>query len=210
MEKFSISILTLVFVTAVTYGIQYAYFVYFYELDEESKAYIAEKDPHKKMILLKASMAKNDYSRWVSLDEAAELAYKIKDYEGAKNYALESLSLSSSHISDWNYGNSIHNSNMTRGRISLRNGDLNKAKDYLLASAKSPGSPQLATFGPSLKLADELLQNNESTAVLSYLHSISRFWEMDDGCIKRFISQIENNEKPKLRNCCCKSKKQST
>lgn len=207
MKKIALSALALIFITLVTYGVYFIYFVYFYELDEESKAYIAEKDPHKKMSLLKATMDEDSYNRWVSLDEAAELAYKIKDYEGAKKYALESLSLSSSHISDWNYGNSIHNSNMILGRISLRNGDFNEAKKYLLASAKSPGSPQLDTFGPSLKLADELLQNNESTAVLSYLHSISRFWEMDNGCIERFISQIENNEKPKLYNCSCRSKK---
>lgn len=207
MKKIALSALALISITLVTYGVYFIYFVYFYELDKESKAYIAEKDPHKKMSLLKATMDEDSYSRWVSLDEAAELAYKIKDYEGAKNYALESLSLSSKHMSDWNYGNSIHNSNMVLGRISLINGDIKKAKGYLLASAKSPGSPQLDTFGPSLKLANELLQVNENGTVLSYLHSISSFWKMDDGCIKRFISQIENNEKPKLYNCGCRSKK---
>lgn len=204
MKKIVLSALILVSAIIAAYTAFYVYAVYFYEVDEETRAYIDEKDPHKKMSLLEAIMGEDDYSRWAWLDDAAELAYEIEDYEKAKNYALESLSLSSNHMTDWNYGNAIHNSNMVLGRISLTNGDISKAKEYLLESAESSGSPQLDTFGPSLELANELLQANEKDTVLSYLNSILNFWEMDNGCVRHFINQIENNEKPKLCNCSCR------
>jgi tetratricopeptide (TPR) repeat protein len=206
MKKITLSILIVIAIPILAYVGLYVYAVYFYEADPVTQAYLDEKDPNKKMVLLENILNEDEYSRWAWLDDAAELAYKIEDYEKAKAYSKESLSLSSNHQNDWNYGNSIHNSNMVLGRLSLKDGDTEKAKEYLLESAKSKGSPQLDTFGPSLKLANELLIAGERDAVLSYLHSISQFWEMDDGCVSQWITQIENNETPKLCNCGCSCK----
>lgn len=154
--------------------------------------------------MLEVTLNQDEYSRWAWLDEAAELAYRTKQYEKAKGYALESLSLSGRHKDDWNHGNSIHNANMVLGRLRLRKGDVEKAKDYLLRSAESQGSPQLDTFGPSLELANQLLLAGKRDAVLRYLESISSFWEMDNGCIEEWIAQIENNQTPELCNCKCR------
>ncbi len=204
MKKIALSILIFISIPILVYVAIYIHAVYFYEADPATQAYFDEEDPKKKMELLESILNEDEYSRWAWLDDAAELAYKIEDYEKAKTYSLESLSLSSNHLDDWNYGNSIHNSNMVLGRLSLKDGDTKKAKEYLLESAKSKGSPQLDTFGPSLKLANELLIAGERQAVLSYLNSISTFWEMDDGCVKRWIKKIEHNETPELCNCSCK------
>lgn len=179
----------------------FIYTVYLYESGVTTQAFLDERDPKKRMMLLEDLLNEDEYSRWAWLDDAAELAYQIEDYDKAKKYSLESLSISGNYISDWNYGNSIHNANMILGRLSLRDGDVNKAKEYLLESAKSKGSPQLDTFGPSLALAKELLDIGEKTVVLSYLKSITLFWQMDKGCVKRWIKQIENDEIKKSCPC---------
>ncbi len=206
MKKIALSILLVIAIPILAYIGLNVYAVYFYEVGSATQEYFNEKDPVKKMELLENFLNKDEYSRWAWLDDAAELAYEIEDYEKAKAYSKESLLLSSNHKNDWNYGNSIHDSNMVLGRLSLKDGDTEKAREYLLESAKSRGSPQLNTFGPSLKLANELLIVGERDVVLSYLHSISQFWEMDDGCVSKWISQIENNETPKLCDygCGCK------
>lgn len=90
---------------------------------------------------------------------------------------------------------------MVLGRLSLRNGNIDKAKEYLLNSAQSKGSAQLDTFGPSLKLANELLEIGEKEVVLKYLRAITAFWEMDRGCVSKWIKEIESNKISKLCNC---------
>lgn len=204
MKKVIISILAIIAIPILVYIGFVFHAVYFHESDPLTQAYLDEKDPIKKMELLENILNENEYSRWAWLDDAAELAYKIEDYKRAKAYSIESLALSEKHLNDWNYGNSIHNSNMVLGRLSLKEGDVEKAKEFLLASSKSKGSPQLDTFGPSLKLANELLLASEREAVLRYLDSISQFWEMDNGCVKRWIKEINSNETPKLCNISCR------
>jgi tetratricopeptide (TPR) repeat protein len=206
MKKIALSILIVIAIPILAYVGISVYAMYFYEADPATQAYLNEKDPKKKLELLENILDEDQYSRWAWLDDAAELAYETEAYEKAKAYSLESLSLSGNYQYDWNYGNSIHNSNMVLGRLSLKDGDIEKAKEYLLESAKSKGSPQLDSFGPSLKLANELLIAGERDVVLSYLHSISMFWEMDDGYVSQWITQIENNETPKLCNCGCSCK----
>ena len=45
-------------------------------------------------------------------------------------------------------------------------------------SGDTPGSPQLNSFGPSMRLARELLRSGESEAVLAYFAQCRRFWKM--------------------------------
>lgn len=204
MKKFISAIL--IFFGAITVGYVgvYVYAVYFYKPDALTQAYLDEKDPHQKLVLLEKKLNSDSYERWAWLDDAAELAYKVEDYEKAHNYASESISLSNRYESDWNYGNSIHNSNMVLGRLALKEGSVEHAKEYLKRAGDSRGSPQLDTFGPDMQLADDLLNQGEKDAVLSYLSSINKFWEMDDGCVDRWIKQIKSGEKPKLCKCSCK------
>jgi hypothetical protein len=170
--------------------------------DQLMHAFICERDQHKQMWYME-TILEDKFSRWSWLDDASELAYEIKYYEKSRMYALESLAKADDQVDSWNYGNAIHNSNVVLGRLSLREGDLEKAKEHLLKAAKSKGSPQLDTFGPSLELANELLTLEERGVVLQYLSSIGSFWEMDDGKVKKWIKKIENNEIPNLcnRNC---------
>ncbi len=69
-----------------------------------------------------------------------------------------------------------HEANTVLGRVALQEGDLKTAKIYLLKSAKTPGSPQLKSFGPNFSLARELLEKGEKSAVLEYLDMVGKFW----------------------------------
>ena len=77
---------------------------------------------------------------------------------------------------DWNYGNLIHDAHIVRGTVLLRRGDLHGAEAELRAAAKSPGSPQLDSFGPDLSLAWDLLTRGRDRAALDYLDGVSGFW----------------------------------
>ena len=79
---------------------------------------------------------------------------------------------------NWNYGNAIHHANTVLGRVSLVMGDYIKAKQYLQASAKTPGSPQLKNFGPNMTLAKEILiHKGEKQPVVAYIDATLVFWK---------------------------------
>ncbi len=77
---------------------------------------------------------------------------------------------------DWNYGNLVHWGHIIRGHACLQENDVVGAQADLRAAGRTPGSPQLNSFGPDLWLAWTLLKQGEDEAVLDYLHEISRFW----------------------------------
>jgi hypothetical protein len=77
---------------------------------------------------------------------------------------------------NWNYGNAIHAGNIVLGRIALTEGEMAQAKQFLFAAGRTPGSPQLNTFGPDMTLAKDLLAKGEKEAVLEYFELCSKFW----------------------------------
>jgi hypothetical protein len=60
--------------------------------------------------------------------------------------------------------------------VALREDDPDGAKEFLLESGKTPGSPQLNSFGPTFVLAAELLRRGEKGTVLEYLDLVAEFW----------------------------------
>lgn len=98
------------------------------------------------------------------------------DYPKAQRYAQQLLEDAVLYHKDWNYGNAIFYANIALGRVELAAGHIDQANKYLLAAGKTPGSPQLDSFGPSFDLAAALLQRNQKQAVLKYLSEVSQFW----------------------------------
>ncbi len=137
-------------------------------------------------------------SRFYNLNSLIDAAYKAKDFRKVRELAKENLALAAVYRCNWNYGNAIYDTNRILGLISLKDGDVNAAVSYLLQAGKSPGSPQLDTFGPNLDLANELLKRGQVTAVTAYLHEIRSFWTMDSGQIANWLSQIKKGKKPEL------------
>ena len=100
---------------------------------------------------------------------------------------------------NWNYGNAIHEANRILGLISLDEMDIEAAASFLIEAGKSPGSPQLDTFGPELDLANELLKAGRSEAVIAYLNGIRQFWEGNEKRVDKWLLKIEKGEKPHLK-----------
>ena len=114
--------------------------------------------------------------RFYLLNDLGQHAFTAGELEKAEGYALELLKQAEQRPDDWNYGNAIHDGHTTLGRLALRNGEPEQAVEHLASAGRTPGSPQLNSFGPNLSLADELLKAGERDAVLDYLDAIERFW----------------------------------
>lgn len=137
-------------------------------------------------------------SRFYSLEDRIAEAYRANDFSKVKELAKENLGLATVYRCNWNFGNAIHDTNRVLGLVSLKNGDIDAASNYLLKAGKSSGSPQLNTFGPELDLANELLQLGKAEAVKSYLKDIKIFWKMNNGQVDAWLAEIEKGGKPHL------------
>jgi hypothetical protein len=122
--------------------------------------------------------------------------FNAKAYEDAVTTARSYLAEASFYRCNWNYGNAIHDANVALGMAALKRGNRAEALEYLGRAGKSPGSPQLDSFGPTMHLAKELAAAGEREAVLSYLDGVKRFWKMDQGAIERWKSDIRAGRHP--------------
>ena len=95
-----------------------------------------------------------------------------------------------------NYGNAIQDANLVLGRLALRAGKIKAAEEYLIAAGKSPGSPQMDSFGPNLTLAKDLLDKGERETVLEYFMLCHRFWKMDRGRLEDWMQQVMDGMNP--------------
>lgn len=117
-------------------------------------------------------------NRFYNLRKLMESAFDDGELIESKKLAEEYLKMASSKKTDWNYGNAIHHGNLILGRISLKKGEIEEAKKYLIKAGRTPGSPQLNSFGPNMKLAKELLEVGESEIVIKYLELCKDFWNI--------------------------------
>lgn len=161
------------------------------------KAIGYERDAEKRLSLIKEQLDNfNEEQRFTILTIASKTAFDVQDYSSAKKYAEELLKLSEKFQGTWNYGNAIHDGNMVLGRLALVNKDKNLAKDYLLKSGGTPGSPQLNSFGPDMSLANDLLNHDIKAPVIEYLEMCKKFWEMDDGRLDSWSASIRGGGRP--------------
>ena len=113
-----------------------------------------------------------DPARQSSLTELASLAldaFEAGDNIKAQKWAQELARHDDPHA--------IHHGNVILGRLALKNGNLEEAKERLLAAGKNPGSPALGSFGPNMMLARELLMKGEKEVVLQYFDECGKFWD---------------------------------
>lgn len=140
-----------------------------------------------------------------------DLAYRLSDAEGkeslltslaksallaclndeAKKFAMMMLD---DDAEGWDYGNRIHHGNLILGRLALLEGKIDEAKSRLLLAGKTPGSPQLGSFGPNMQLAKELLERGESDVVLEYFALCKEFWGCGD--VQPWVDDVKSNRIP--------------
>ena len=138
-------------------------------------------------------------SHWLcvlGLPSVAEHSFRHRRFDEASAKALQLLQFAEAKPNDWNYGNAVHKAHLVLGRVALARGDLETAGAELLASARVPGSPQLASFGPNMQLALELLQADRKDIVLEYFSLCDKFWETGEAQLRSWSSDIENGRLP--------------
>ena len=134
-------------------------------------------------------------NRYNMLADAAKLAVRVSKWDDARRYAQELLR-SSTDPKNWNYGNAVFFSNMVLGQVALHQRNMDAAAAFLLAAGKTPGSPQLDSFGPNMSLAKDLFEAGEHRAVLTFFEECRTFWKMDRGKLKQWADEVNSNRLP--------------
>ncbi|HWM91237.1 MAG TPA: RNA polymerase subunit sigma-24 [Thermoanaerobaculia bacterium] len=128
------------------------------------------------------------------LTQVASVALEAGEVAKARGYAEEIIGKTGS--GNWNDGDMLHQGNLVLGRIALRNGDVTKAKEHLLAAGKVSGSPVLGSFGPNMRLAKELLEKGEREVVLEYFRLCGSFWKKDE--LKVWAKEVRAGKIPEF------------
>ena len=130
------------------------------------------------------------------LPDMAKAALEAGQLDKAADYANQMLAATGD---DWNKGNMIYYGNFVLGMLAVRKGDLRTAENYLLAAGDTPGSPQLNSFGPNMRLANELLDRGRKDAVLTFLKKCLKFWTISTSPCSRWIQEMEKGQTPDFR-----------
>jgi hypothetical protein len=138
-------------------------------------------------------------SRLHTLPARAKAAFAAGELTIARKLAQECLALATSaELPEYfhNDGNAIHYSHLVLGRVALREGDLELAKAHLIESGHTTGSPNLASFGPNMSLAKEMLEKGGREVVLEYLELCGRFWRMGSEMLAEWATEIVQGKVP--------------
>lgn len=128
-----------------------------------------------------------------ALRDAAKAYFEVKKYDEARKYAEQLLSLLRENPKDdivVIYGGAFYDSHMVLGRIDLINGKPELAIEHLFEAAKTPGDAALASFGPNMCLAKELLEKGYKKPVITFLINCKRFWKFEEGKIDKWLNEI--------------------
>jgi len=162
------------------------------------KGVIKRRLDKKKKLYARDPKCISDSDAHIILKDLAWEEFNNGNLDQAVIYSNELLRLNSIVEENWNYGNAIHHSHTILGLVSLESFDLANAKKHLLLSSRTPGSPQLNTFGPRFTLAQKLINLEEYETVEKYLINCRRFWNLEKGRISRWLEEIESGKKPQF------------
>jgi len=141
-----------------------------------------------------------DHMRFDVFTEAVKQSFKLGDTEDAPGFASNVFAMLPQFTNDWNYGNAVQNANLVCGRIAVKEGRIADAKRYLLEAGKTPGSPQLRSFGPDMSLAKDLLEKGERDVVLQYFELCRKFWKLDRGQLDKWSQEVKDGKTPDFGN----------
>jgi hypothetical protein len=161
----------------------------FYEgrLSDHKLAYGAWQDVYKLV---------GEEERLRMLPKIAMIALNATAYEDARDWADKAMA-SVEVLSPRNlHGEAIYAANNVYGRLALRAGDIEAAKKFLLASAKTPGSIKLNNYGPNLRLAHLLALEGERETVIQFLNACAGFWKTGHDQIDEWIGVLKEGDNP--------------
>ncbi len=162
----------------------------------EADLCLAEKREDYEQAIAALKGARNEIERFHALGAAAKRSLDFGRRDEAIKYAKELQAAMTKHEDDWGYGNAVQDVNIVLGRVALANGFLEEAKQRLIAAGRSPGSPQMNSFGPNLSLAKELLRAGEKEVVLQYFDLCKKFWKTDFGRLQQWSEEVSEGRIP--------------
>ncbi len=137
------------------------------------------------------TQAKTESDRFYALGRAAKESVGLGKTDDARKWATELGGLIPKYVKDWNYGNAIQDSNLVLGRIDVIEGRIPEAKKHLIEAGKSPGSPQMNSFGPNMSLAKDLLEKGEREVVLEYFELCRKFWTLGSESLDKWTQNVK-------------------
>lgn len=93
----------------------------------------------------------------------------------------------------------VHVAHIVLGQIALHSGDTPLAIEHLLQAGRVCSSPRLVSYGPLMKLAQDLLASGYEEPVVQYLEDCKNFWEMGSTRLPKWIGEIKRGETPTLQ-----------
>jgi hypothetical protein len=132
---------------------------------------------------------KDATTRTPLLARLARTAYAAHEYRKAESYAVEALEASKRGVFWWT-GDAIHDGNLVLGRLALRRGDAIAAGQFLVAAGQTPGGSNLASTGPGMALARDLLRAGEKDVVITYLEECRSFWNANRGKLAEWLALV--------------------
>jgi hypothetical protein len=161
----------------VVVGGGYLFLTYSHHMVEEHRQeWQPDFDERMFMSATELAAARTEYERWVATGDVAIWLVDAGALDRAEQVAHEALLGAEKFPKDWNHGNALHQAHTALGRVALRRDKLAEAKVHLLEAGRTPGSPQLNSFGPNMLLAQELLERGEKEVVLEYFDLCRAFW----------------------------------
>jgi hypothetical protein len=147
-----------------------------------------------------------DRIHWFDLGAAAHAAYELGDSAAAEDFAnraLGPLATATPFEMKFFTGQAAYDGHWVLGMIALDHGDVELAREELLAAGKSIGSPVLGSFGPNLRLAYNLLTRKgagepDQKAVVEFLRECSVFWHVHE--LSEWEAQVAYGKVPDFRD----------
>lgn len=143
-----------------------------------------------------AEAAQTPADRFYQSTQLARRALTDGDLVRAAGIADHLVAESSKFKDDWNYGNALHLAELVYGHKALAADDLDAARKHLLAAGRTPGSPQLRSFGPDMALAAKLLARGERGIVLEYFELCGNFWTNGTDKLARWTAEVKAGGTP--------------
>ena len=126
------------------------------------------------------------------LVELARTAFDAGATAKARRYAEAAIAASRDRYYPQDY--ETHYGNIVLGRIALREGNPEEARERLLAAAELDGGPVVDR--PNMALARDLLEEGESTVVLEYFKRCTDFWPRGKERLSAWAAEVEAGEIP--------------
>ena len=146
--------------------------------------------------LRELEIASTEDDAFYALPRAAFAAFNTGSPREAEAHATRLLEMAEDFKDDWNYGNALHAGHTVLGLVALERGNKEAACASLAASARTPGSPQLGSFGPTMQLAKALLKVGESIVVLNYLAQCKAFWHSGAAWLSIWEGKVKRGVAP--------------